>query len=76
MFDLQAILNGETIEYNFSTIESMDNYWSMDRFIKDADLVERVTLWDGTYVEIDGLVGCHSGGNGTFYSHNIRFEIL
>jgi hypothetical protein len=76
MFDLEAILNGEIVEYNFSTIESMDNYWSMDRFIKDADLADRVTLHDGTYVEIDGLVGCHSGGRGDFFSHNIRFEIL
>lgn len=76
MLDIQAILNGEITEYNFSTEESLDNYWSMDRFIKDFDLAERVTLWDGTYIEIDGLIGLHSGGNGTFYSYKIRFEIL
>ena len=75
MFDLEAILNEEIIEYNFTTIVEMDNVWSMDRFIKDFDLGERVTLWDGTYVEIDGLIGCHSGGNGDFYSHKIKFEI-
>lgn len=40
------------------------------------DLFDRITLDDGTYVEIDGLVGCHSGGNGDFYSHKIKFEIL
>ena len=76
MFDLEAKLNGEIIEYNFSTIESMDNYWSMDRFIKDFDLEHRITLHDGTYVEVDGLVGLHSGGNGDFFSHKIKFEIL
>lgn len=74
--DIQAILNQEITEYNFSTIEPMDNVWSMDRFIKDFDLVDRITLWDGTYVEIDGVIGCHSGGNGDFYSHKIRFEVL
>lgn len=76
MFDINAILNSEIVEYNFTTIDALDNIWSMDRFIKDFDLGERVTLWDGTYIEIDGLVGCHSGGNGTFYSHKIKFEIL
>lgn len=75
-FNKQAILNSEITEYNFSTEESMDNVWSMDRFLKDFDLAERVTLWDGTYVEIDGVIGCHSGGNGDFYSHKIEFEIL
>jgi len=76
IFDINTILNKEITEYNFSTVEPMDNVWSMDRFIKDFDLIDRVTLWDGTYVEIDGLIGCHSGGNGDFYSHKIRFEIL
>ena len=73
---IQEILNGEITEYDFKTLESMDNVWSMDRFIKDFDLADRVTLWDGTYVEIDNVIGCHSGGNGDFYSHKIRFEIL
>mgnify|MGYP001351135273 FL=1 len=76
IFDINTILNKEITEYNFSTVEPMDNVWSMDRFIKDFDLIDRVTLWDDTYVEIDGLIGCHSGGNGDFYSHKIRFEIL
>ena len=76
MLDIQAILNEEIIEYNFTTIEPMDNVWSMDRFIKDFDLADRVTFWDGTYVEIDNVIGAHSGGNGDFYLHKIRFEIL
>ena len=73
---IQEILNEEITEYNFKTLEPMDNIWSMDRFIKDFDLADRVTLWDGTYVEIDNVIGVHSGGNGDFYSHKIRFEIL
>ena len=73
---IQEILNGVITEYNFSTVEAMDNVWSMDRFVKDFDLADRVTLWDGTYIEIDNVVGVHSGGNGDFYSHKIRFEIL
>lgn len=66
--------------YNFYTEESLDNYWSMDRFIKDFELSDLITLHDGTYIEItldDGSVwGCHSGGLGDFYSHQIRFEKL
>lgn len=73
---IEQILNEEIVEYNFTTIEAMDNIWSMDRFIKDFDLAERVTLWDGTYIELDNVIGCHSGGNGDFYSHKIKFEIL
>ena len=76
MLDIQAILNEEIIEYNFTTTEPMDNVWSMDRFIKDFDLAERVTLWDGTYVEIDNVIGCHSDSNGDFFSHKIKFVIL
>lgn len=76
MFDLEAILNEEIVEYNFSTIESMDNIWSMAYFLEQEDLFDRVTFDDGTYVEIDSLVGCHSSGNGDFYSHKIKFQIL
>ena len=54
MFDLEAILNEETIEYNFTTIEPMDNVWSMAYFLEREDLFDRVTLDDDTYVEIDG----------------------
>lgn len=75
-FYIEAILNEEIVEYNFTTIEPMDNIWSMDKFVKDFDLTERVTFWDGTYIEIDNLIGCHSGGNGDFYSHKIKFVIL
>jgi hypothetical protein len=74
--DIQAVLNQEITEYNFSTTDSLDNQCSMYKFLKDFDLIDRVTLYDGTYVEIDGIIGCHSGGNGDFYSHKIRFEIL
>lgn len=74
--DIQAILNGEIIEYNFTTIVEMDNVWSMAYFLERFDLFDRVTLDDGTYVEIDNVIGCHSGGNGDFFSHKIKFEIL
>ena len=73
---IEDILNERITEYNFTTTESLDNYWSMDRFIKDFDLEDRVTLWDGTYVELDHVIGVHSGGNGDFYSHKIKFRIL
>lgn len=73
---IDKILNEEIKEYSFDTKESMDNNWSMDYFIKMFDLAEYVTLWDGTYVELDNKIGCHSGGRGDFYSHIIRFEKL
>jgi len=67
-------------EYNFDTTESLDNYWSMDYFIKEFDLQDLIRVHDGTYIEImaeDGsLWGCHSGGRGDFYSHQITFEKL
>ena len=76
MLDIQAILNEEIVEYNFTTIVEMDNVWSMAYFLKRFDLFDRVTLDDGTYVEIDNVIGAHSGGNGDFFSHKIKFEIL
>lgn len=76
MLDLDAILNEEIIEYNFTTIVEMDNVWSMAYFLERFDLFDRVTLDDGTYVEIDNVIGCHSDSNGDFFSHKIKFEIL
>lgn len=76
MFDLEAILNEEIVEYNFTTVVEMDNIWSMAYFLESCDLFDRITLDDGTYVEIDNLIGLHSGGNGDFYSHKIKFVIL
>ena len=73
---IQEILNEEITEYNFTTIEPMDNVWSMYKFLEDFDLFENITLDDGTYVELDDKIACHSGGNGDFCSHKIRFEIL
>ena len=73
---IQQILNGEITEYNFDTIVEMDNVLSMAYFLDYFDLWDNVTLDDGTYVEIDNVIGVHSGGNGDFYSHKIRFEIL
>jgi hypothetical protein len=73
---IEEILNKDIVEYNFKTIESMDNYRSMDRFIRDFDLEHHITSHEGTYVELDGIIGVHSGGDGDFYSHKIRFEIL
>ena len=74
--DIKAILNEDITEYNFTTIAEMDKVWLMAYFLDYFDLYERVTLDDGTYVEIDNIIGCHSGGNGDFYSHKIKFEIL
>lgn len=74
--DKQAILNGEITEYNFTTVESMDNIQSMDYFVNLFDLCSDVALWGGTYIELWNSVGVNSGGNGDFYSHKIKFEIL
>jgi hypothetical protein len=74
--NIQEILNKNIVEYNFTTIEPMDNTWSMAYFLNEFYLFDRLTLDDGTYVEIDNLIGCHSENNGDFYSHKIKFEIL
>ena len=55
--NIQDILNEELVEYNFNTIESMDNNWSMAYFLERFDLFDRITLDDGTYVEIDNIIG-------------------
>lgn len=76
---IKEIVENNIQEYNFTTVEPMDNYWSMDRFLKDFDFAEFITHHDGTYVELsdgDYTIGLHSGGNGDFCSHKIRFEIL
>lgn len=67
-------------QYNFDTEQSLDNYWAMDRFIKDFELQGLITSHEGTYIELTldngDIYGCHSGGRGDFYSHQIRFEKL
>ncbi len=76
MITKEQILNGEVSEYNFTTEHGLENHWSMYKFLEDFDLFENITLDDGTYVELDDKIACHSGGNGDFCSHKIRFEIL
>ena len=73
---IDEVLHGDLKEYNFTTIGEMDNIWSMAYFLGEFDLFDNITLDDGTYIELDNVIGCHSGGNGDFYSHKIRFEIL
>lgn len=73
---IDEVLHGDLKEYNFTTIDEMDNIRSMAYFLGKFDLFDNITLDDGTYIELDNVIGCHSGGNGDFYSHKIRFEIL
>lgn len=73
---IEDILNERVVEYNFTTEDSLDNVQSLNRFIDDFDLLDRVTFWDGTYLELDEVIAVHSGGNGDFCSHKIRFELL
>ena len=73
---VEKIKSGEITSYTFYTTIPMDNIWSMDYFIKEFGLEDRVSLWDGTYVEFDFGFFAHSGGLGDEYSHIIRFEKL
>lgn len=73
---VEKIKSGEITSYTFYTTIPMDNVWSMDYFLKEFDLGDRVVLFDGTYVEFDFGFCAHSGGGGDFYSHIIRFEKL
>lgn len=73
---IDEVLHGNLKEYNFTTTDEMDNIRSMAYFLGKFDLFDNITLDDGTYIELDDVIGCHSGGNGDFYSHKIRFEIL
>lgn len=73
---IEDILNERIIEYNFTTVDALDNIQSLNRFINDFDLFDRVTFYDGTYLELDEVIGVNSGGNGDFCSHKIKFKII
>lgn len=64
--------NGET-EYRYFSEESMDNFWSMDWFIKYVGLEEFIEINDGTQIVVKSHDGerfqVDAGGLGDFYSH-------
>ena len=69
--------NGET-EYRYFSEESMDNYWSMDWFIKYVGLSEFIRIHEGTQVifkhpEYEQSLQVDAGGLGDFFSH--KFEV-
>jgi phage pi2 protein 07 len=69
--------NGET-EYRYFSEESMDNFWSMDWFIKYVGLSEFIRIHEGTQVifkhpEYEQALQVDAGGLGDFFSH--KFEV-
>ncbi len=71
---------GETC-YKYFSEESMDNYWSMDWFIKHLGLSSFVKLNDGTQVffshpDFDYDLQVDAGGLGDFFSHKFEVTIL
>jgi phage pi2 protein 07 len=71
--------NGER-EYHFYTEDSLDNYWSMDRFLKLTNASEFIVLHDGTQVflmhpDFPHNLQLDAGGLGDFYSHKITVKI-
>jgi hypothetical protein len=71
--------NGET-EYRYFSDESMDNYWSMDWFLKYVGLSEFIKIHDGTQVivkhpEYEHALQIDAGGLGDFFSHKFVVSI-
>ena len=72
--------NGET-EYRYFSEESMDNYWSMNWFIKNVELSEFIIIHEGTQVifkhpEYDKALQVDAGGLGDFFSHKFEVSIF
>ncbi|WP_372483303.1 hypothetical protein AB9J70_06305 [Elizabethkingia anophelis] len=75
-------------DYIFSTIESLPtNNDVMSEFLENEnhfysifDKDSEIVIIDGTYAEVINSDGCryavHAGGNGDFFNHRIRFELL
>ena len=72
--------NKET-EYRYFSQESMDNYWSMNWFIKYLGLEDFIDFHDGTQVvfkhpDFDYKLQVDAGGLGDFYSHNFVVTLI
>ena len=80
MNEIEEIILAEG-EYCWSTgYDHADNMETMNEFL-DLDLPEgySIVLEDGTYAEIqkgDARYGVHASGNGDFFNHKVRFELL
>jgi len=64
--------------YYYTSEESMDNYWSMDWFIKYLGLQDYIFSNEGTQILIqhpkyNSQLQIDAGGFGDFYSH--KFEV-
>ena len=71
--------NGET-EYRYFSEDSLDNYWSMDWFIKYLELQEFIKIHDGTQIfvkhpEYEKALQIDAGGLGDFYSHSFKVSV-
>ncbi len=69
-----CFFENEETEYSYFSEESMDNYWSMDWFIKHVGLSDYIEHHDGTQVvvkhpEQNFSLQIDAGGLGDFFSH-------
>lgn len=75
---VEELFENKEETYTYFSIDSMDNNWSMDWFIKYLDLGEFIFLNEGTRIELQHpkynyQLQIDSGGLGDFYSH--KFEV-
>jgi len=65
--------------YRYFSYESMDNFWSMDWFIKNFELQDFVYINDGTQIilehpDYEFKLQVDAGGLGDFYSHSFNTQ--
>lgn len=68
----------ESIEWT-TEYEHADNIQTMNEYLDSMNMLD-ITHVDGTYAEGVNCkgekYGIHAGGNGSFYSHRITFELI
>lgn len=77
---VRELFESEKSEIHFYTEDSLDNYWSMDRFLKMIEASEFISIHDGTQVilkhpDFKHELRLDAGGLGDFYSHKIKITI-
>lgn len=75
---IEELFENEEATYYYNSEDSMDNYWSMDWFIKYLELQDFIFEHEGTQIQIQHRkykcqLQIDAGGCGDFFSH--KFDV-
>ncbi len=78
---IEELFENEETMYYYNSEESMDNYWSMDWFIKYLELQDFIFSHEGTQIQIQHpkykrQLQIDAGGLGDFFSHKFDVSVL